>query len=432
LREGLLRELWTLVGILLVTLVLGAIAGHPFAGLVVGLALYLGLMLRQLARLHAWLQTGRSADVPEAGGLWGDAFDAIRQLIKKTERREDRLTKALERFQSASAATPDAMVVLTEGGKIEWANRAAERLLGLAYPRDHGLRITNLVREPEFGNYLRQRDFGNELTMGSPVRDEIELSIQIIPFGSSERLLIARDVTLVARLEAMRRNFVANISHELRTPLTVVTGYIETLQDSIEPDAREPQRYLASMHEQALRMLRLVDDLLTLSRLETSPPLRHESEVDVAAMLEGLKETAEVLSGDRHHVLGLEADPDLQLLGNEEELRSALSNLISNAVRYTPAGGSIRLSWRAANGGAVFAVTDSGEGIPAHHIPHLTERFYRVDNARSRATGGTGLGLSIVKHILMRHDARLGIDSRIGQGSTFSCYFPASRTVKKQ
>ncbi|MDA8421451.1 MAG: phosphate regulon sensor histidine kinase PhoR [Pseudomonadota bacterium] len=427
-RESWAREIWVLIGILVVFSGLGLAAGHPFDALLLGLAVYLALTLRHLFLLHRWLQSRRRDDIPEAAGLWGDVFDSIRLLMKETERREDQLTQTLTRFQGTSAATPDAMVVMAHNNVIEWANPAAERLLGVTSARDHGLRITNLLRDPDFAGYLESGDFTDAITIPSPERPEKTLSIQIIPFGSSQKLLIGRDITHLERLEAMRRDFVANISHELRTPLTVISGFLETLQDMEKPDFDEIRQYLAMMHEQAIRMQHLVNDLLTLSRLETEPPLLHQSTVDVPAMLAGLSQTARMLSGPRHHDIVLDVEPDLRLEGNEDELRSAFSNLINNAVRYTPADRSVILKWADSAEGARFSVIDTGDGIAPQHLPHLTERFYRVDSARSRATGGTGLGLSIVKHVLLRHDARLGIESVLGQGSTFVCQFPRLRT----
>ena len=429
-RESWLHELWVVAGIVVASLLVGLIVGHPLGILLVGLAIYLALELRQLMLLQRWLQTRKREDIPEASGLWGDVFDSIRTLMKETERREDALTQTLSHFQSTSAATPDAMVVLAQNDAIEWANPAAERLLGIVYPRDHGLRVSNLLRDPDLASYLKKGEFTETVSIPSPEIPQKTLSLQIIAFGSSQKLLIGRDITRLEQLEAMRRNFVANISHELRTPLTVITGFIETLEDMGSPPPAELRKHLATMHEQAVRMQRLVNDLLTLSKLETAPPLLHELPVDVPAMLAGLKETAEILSGDRRHQLTLNAEPGLKLLGNEEELRSAFSNLINNAVQYTPAGGSVSLKWNATSEGPRFSVTDSGDGIAPQHIPHLTERFYRVDSARSRATGGTGLGLSIVKHILLRHDAKLIIESRLGHGSTFACQFPQSRTYR--
>jgi len=427
--ENLWREIWILVGIAALSLLLAEITGYPFVVAAAGFSLYIALTLRNLVQLNNWLINKR-ADVPDAGGLWGEVFDRIRALMRETERREDQLHEMVTRFQSASAATPDAMVILSPEHEIEWANAAAERLLGVSTLRDTGQRIVNLIRYPDFLRYLERGDYTEALPIGSPVQPEKSLSVRIIPFGSHQKLIIARDITHLVNLERLRQDFVANISHELRTPLTALTGFLETLKNMDRPAGADLHRHFHTMHDQAQRMTRLVDDLLTLSKLETTPATRHEDEVDVPAMLAALKEMGELVSGERRHRISLHADAGLKLVGNEEELRSAFSNLINNAVRYTPAGGDIRLTWKLDGDRPVFAVTDTGEGIAPQHLPHLTERFYRIDTARSRETGGTGLGLSIVKHILLRHDARLGIDSELGQGSTFRCIFPATRAVR--
>jgi two-component system phosphate regulon sensor histidine kinase PhoR len=426
--ENLWREVWILLGIALASLLLAEITGYPFLIATLGFGLYIAANLRNLVQLNRWLVNKRE-DVPDAGGLWGEVLDRIRALAKDTERREDRLTEMLTRFQSASSATPDAMLILSPQNDIEWANPASERLFGIATPRDSGQRVINLVRHPEFTAFLDQGEYSEALEIASPSQLERSLSVRIIPFGSNQKLVIARDMTHLAQLERMRSNFVANISHELRTPLTVLTGFLETLKDMERPASTDLRKHFQTMHDQAQRMSRLVDDLLTLSKLETTPATRHEVAVDVPAMLAALKEMGELVSGARHHHISLVADAGLRLTGNEEELRSAFSNLINNAVRYTPAGGDIRLTWKLDGDSPVFAVRDSGEGIASQHIPYLTERFYRIDTARSRDTGGTGLGLSIVKHILMRHDARLVVESELGQGSTFRCVFPAARAV---
>jgi two-component system phosphate regulon sensor histidine kinase PhoR len=426
--SGFWRELWILLGIAVASLLLAEITDHPFLVAALGFGLYITLMLRHLTQLDRWLINKRG-DLPDAGGLWGDVFDRIRTLTRETERREDRLTEMLGRFQSASAATPDATLILSSNDEIEWANSASERLLGIATPRDSGQRITNLVRHPEFAAYLRHGEYAEALETPAPGQPGRSLSIRIIPFGSHQKLIIAHDTTHLANLEQMRSNFVANISHELRTPLTVLTGFLETLKDMDKPAGVELKKHFQTMHDQAVRMTRLVDDLLTLSRLETTAPARHEETVNVPAMLASLKEMGELLSGERRHHIRLVADAGLRLTGNEDELRSAFSNLVNNAVRYTPPGGDIDLSWGLEGDSPVFTVRDSGEGIPPQHLPHLTQRFYRVDTARSRDTGGTGLGLSIVKHILLRHDARLDIDSELGRGSRFRCVFPAARAV---
>lgn len=423
------REIWILVGIAITSVVLGFITGRPFLIAAIGFGLYIFFTMRHLQRLHHWLRNRQQAEIPDAGGLWGDVFDEIRQLMKQTENREEQLNDMLIRFQSAAAAMPDAMVILSQESDIEWANPSAGRLFGIRYPRDAGTRLFNLLRDPDFIQYLQSGDYSELLEIDSPENSEIKLSIQVTPFGSLQKLVIGRDVTRLARLEQMRRHFVANVSHELRTPLTVLGGFVETLGHMDQVRMEDLKKYLATMQEQTLRMQRLVDDLLTLSKLETAPPRTRDETVDVTALLAGLKEQAELLGGELHHAITVETDMSLQLLGSREELLSAFSNLVNNAVRYTPAGGRIALQWKAApDGGSCFSVSDTGEGIALEHIPHLTERFYRVDTARSRASGGTGLGLSIVKHVLLRHDARLDIESEPGVGSTFTCVFPAART----
>jgi two-component system phosphate regulon sensor histidine kinase PhoR len=428
-RPSFWREIRVLAGIAFTSLVLGAITGRYFIVAAVGFGLYIAATLRHLHRLHQWLQNRSEREIPDAAGLWGDVFNEIRKLMKHTGQREDQLTDMVSRFQSAASAMPDAMVIVSENDEIEWANPSAENLLGIHFPRDTGMRLGNLMRDPEFVEYLQRHEFSEPLELPSPANPELTAALQIIPFGSRQKLLLGHDITRLVRLEQMRRIFVANVSHEMRTPLTVLTGFLETLRDMKFVRPEDLSKHLETMHEQAARLQRLVDDLLTLSRLETAPPRRHDEAVDAPALLAALKEQAELLSGAAHHRLTLDAQPGLRLLGSREELHSAFSNLINNAVRYTPAGGAIELRWWADDDGAKFAVRDSGDGIAPEHIPHLTERFYRVDTARSRASGGTGLGLSIVKHVLLRHDARLDIQSEVGKGSTFTCVFPAKRIV---
>src|SRR3989344_2090574 len=430
-HPGLWREIWILIGIAAASLFFGALTDRPFLVAALGFGFYIAWTLRHLRNLHRWLLDRRAGDIPEAGGLWGEVFDEIHKLVKQASRRQDQLSGMLARFQKAASAMPDAVVVLSQESDIEWANRSAAGLLGIRYPHDAGVRLLNLLRVPGFAQYLERGEYAEPLEITSPDNREIHVSIQITPFGSSQKLVIGRDVTRLMRLEQMRRHFVANVSHELRTPLTVLGGYVETLRQMDQIKMEDLKKHLSTMHEQSLRMQRLVDDLLMLSRLETAPPRTHDETVDVAALLMSLKEQAELLSGDNRHSIALDADPSLKLLGSREELHSAFSNLVNNAVRYTPAGGTIRLTWRAAGDGAEFAVTDTGEGLAPEHFPHLTERFYRVDKSRSRASGGTGLGLSIAKHVLLRHDARLEIESDVGKGSTFTCVFPGARVVRE-
>lgn len=421
------REARVVLAVLAGSLFLGVFVGHAAWTVAAGLLGYALTLLYQLDRLRRWVVGRPKGPPPEMPGLWGEIAHHISRHERDMERRQDRMADILERFRRVSAAVPDAMVVLSPEDLIEWANPAAERLLGLRSPRDQGARIMNLVRSPDFQDYLRLADYSQNLQLSSPARADCQLSVQIVPFGDSLRLLIARDVTHLARLDEMRQHFVANVSHELRTPVTVLSGFVETLRDS-SACSEEWRGHFDLMYEQAQRMQRLIEDLLTLSRLETSPPHVQEEPVNVPALLVALKTLGDTLAAGGP-AIRLEVEGDLGLLGNGEELRSAFSNLLNNAIRHTPAQGEVRMSWRRDREGVRLSVSDTGEGIASHHIPHLTERFYRVDTARSRAGGGTGLGLSIVKHILRRHDARLAIESRLGAGSTFSCIFPGSRAV---
>jgi two-component system phosphate regulon sensor histidine kinase PhoR len=428
-RQSLWREVWILIALAGAGWILGLLTGQRFLFTAVALLFYIVLQLRQLYRLHQWLLSDKRSEPPDAAGPWGDVFNEVRKLVRTSERRADELTDTLTRFQSAAAAMPDAVVILTEEETIEWANPPAAILLGIHFPRDTGMRVSNLLRDPDVAAYLKSGVYAEPLETDSPANPELSVSMQIVPFGA-QRLILARNNTRVQRLERMRRIFVANVSHELRTPVTVLGGYIETLRDIDHIKAEELKKHLTTMHEQAARMQRLVDDLLMLSRLETAAPRQKEEAVDVPALLAGLREQAEILSGDAAHRITLDAEPKLKLLGGRDELHSAFMNLIQNAVRYTPRGGAISLRWYSDADGAKFSVTDTGDGIAPEHIPHLTERFYRVDTARSRASGGTGLGLSIVKHVLLRHNAHLDIHSELGHGSTFTCVFPDSRIAQ--
>lgn len=431
-RQSLWREIWVLAGLIAVCFAFGKLTRHPFFFTAVALVAYIALQLWRLYQLHNWLLSDKRGDVPDASGPWGDIFHAVYKLVRQNMRRADELTDALTRFQSAAAAMPDGVVFLSEKEEIEWANPPAATLLGVDYPGDRGMRLANLLRDPEFTAYLAAADFSEPIEIRSPANPELTVSLQIVPFGAHLKLILARDITRLQRLEQMRRTFVANVSHELRTPVTVLNGYIETLRDINDIASHDLKKHLATMHEQAMRMQRLIDDLLMLSRLETAPARIKEEVVDVPTLLAGLREQAEVLSGAARHRITLDAQTDLKLLGSREELHSAFMNLINNAVRYTPPEGQITLRWASDDEGARFSVSDTGEGIAPEHIPHLTERFYRVDSARSRASGGTGLGLSIVKHVLLRHYAYLDVQSEPGRGSTFACVFPATRVVGRR
>jgi len=331
------------------------------------------------------------------------------------------------RWRQAGEALPDGVVILDAQNRIEWCNEGAARLFGLDLGTDVGRPVINLVRQPEFIAYVEAEDYTHAIPLRSEHGGGRTLSVQLIPYGEAQKLLLSRDITRLERVETMRRDFVANVSHELRTPLTVLSGFLETVQE-LELDARRTRDYVNLMAEQARRMQRIVDDLLALSALESSPEPSLEERVNVQGLLARVKADADALSGGRHKIT-LDAVEGFDIAGAESELSSALGNLASNAVRYTPAGGSIRLIWRASSAGAEFIVEDTGIGIEPQHLARLTERFYRVDRSRSRETGGTGLGLAIVKHALARHQATLDIQSEFGHGSRFAARFPARRVV---
>ncbi|QGT79357.1 phosphate regulon sensor histidine kinase PhoR [Guyparkeria halophila] len=348
-----------------------------------------------------------------------------RRLSRRWSRRQRRLIGLLKRYHHSAMTVPDAMVVLTAEREIEWLNRAAIDMLGLNRS-DIGLRLDDLWRTPAFIAWLKQGSDRPALELVAPADETRTLSLRIEPYGSDRYLLIGRDVTALHRLQGVRQDFVANVSHELRTPLTVLAGYVETLLDTDEGQDPQMHRILSNMHQQADRMRRIVEDLLLLSRLETSQPDADWFEtIDVARLLEPILNDARLVSGEEGHDIRADLDPTLTLWGVPRELQSAFSNLVFNAVKYTPAGGRVEVRWgRDEQGRAVFSVCDSGIGIEARHIPRLTERFYRIDVGRSRARGGTGLGLAIVKHVALRHGARLEIDSTPGEGSCFRVIFP--------
>ena len=428
-RGALIRRLLLLLG---ACLLVGLASGEYAWALVVGLGGYLFWSQRQLVRLYGWLKRARPDELPpEASGLWGEVFDEIYNLQKRNQRARGRLQAVIDRVQESTAALKDAVVMLDSQGNLEWWNRAAETLLGLKTPQDGGQPITNLVRHPRFKEYFEQEDYREPLELPSPVNAQVRLQLQLTLYGNAEHLMLVRDVTRVHQLEQMRKDFVANVSHELRTPLTVITGYLETLLDNVEAVNPRWLRALQQMQQQGARMQNLLNDLLLLARLETTEYPAGNKPVAVDLLLLSIRTDAIALSAGRHHRISLEADPAVRLNGSEAELRSAFSNLVFNAVKYTPDDGEIRIRWWADAAGAHLAVQDSGIGIEAKHIPRLTERFYRVDASRSANTGGTGLGLAIVKHVLIHHRARLQIDSTPGQGSTFTCHFPAEQVVTR-
>ena len=388
----------------------------------------LGFHLLQIARLVRWLQQPSLDTVPESFGTWETVYSQLYQMVREQSRSQQKLTNTLDRFVSAGEAMPDGVVMLNDKDRIEWCNPLAMRHFNLDRKKDVGQQISYLVRAPDFVEYLRQQDFSHPLTMRVGRNQEMVLSVQLVPFDVSRKLLLSRDVTQLDRVQTVLRDFVANVSHELRTPLTVVGGFLETLIDMPTLDAELTRKYMGMMQTQTQRMHRLVEDLLVLSRLESNQQSVPEERINLPQLLQTLLVEAQGLSQGRHQI-ELKVEGSSWLIGSHDELHSAFGNLISNAIRYTPDGGMIKLSWSEANGSGQFAVTDSGIGIEAKHISRLTERFYRVDRGRSRETGGTGLGLAIVKHVLMRHQATLEVTSELGRGSRFAACFPPQRLV---
>lgn len=410
------------------------LAGLPgaLAGLAAGSLLWFSLDLWRGARVVRWLRDADPGRELSMRGLWGEVADRARRALRAREQQALDSERRLQDFLAAIQASPNGVVLLDPEGRIEWCNQIAGVQLGIDAQRDLLQLIGNLVRDPGFAAYYASNNYrhdivvtGRESTSSRPVR----ISVQLHPYGDGRQLLLTRDITALEQAETMRRDFVANVSHEIRTPLTVLTGFVETMQN-LTLSRDEQARYLDLMSTQAHRMQTLVSDLLTLSRLEGSPPPAAGEWTPVAALLAHCEQEARALGSalGKKQELRFQSAPDVEVAGSHGELHSALSNLVSNAVRYTSAGGAIDVAWQPlADGRAVFSVRDTGPGIAPEHVPRLTERFYRVDRSRSRETGGTGLGLAIVKHVVQRHGAELKIESTPGAGSTFSILFPAAR-----
>ena len=409
----------------------GLVSGvfSALAGLSVMVALLLLLLLRhiwQLFKLERWLNDAKVETIPAAMGLWEEAFAKLYKMVKRHNQTKQELAAELKHIEQATAALPEGVAILNAANRIEWCNPLAELHFGLNAQRDILQDITYLVRQPEFVSYLQIAEPDAPLVMHPSRHQDMILSIKLISYGDNKRLLISRDITQLERIENMRRDFVANVSHELRTPLTVVNGFVENLQDMTDLSHDQVRHALGLVAEQTQRMSTLVSDLLTLSRLENdhSPP--SQETIMMSDLLHEVYKDGELLSQGRH-TLRLDHVGCTKLQGNREELRSAFSNLVSNAVRYTPTGGNIQLRWWTRAGQPVFSVQDDGIGIAASHLPRLTERFYRVELSRSRETGGTGLGLAIVSRIAIRHQAKLEILSTEGKGSQFLLVFPLNR-----
>lgn len=411
---------------MLLALLLGWLSGYP---LLLPSAFLLALLAWQFynsLRLYHWLQTW-DQDPPESIGMWSEIFDRSAALQKLNKKRNRQYQNVIDDFQGMADAFPDATLVIDGNDVITWFNDSAVQLLELKVPGDRGQAVTNLIREPDFSDWLAVQDrVESNLTIPCPVDDNISLQISVARFRKNQRLLILRDVTDVQNLDRVRRDFIANVSHELRTPLTVLLGYLELMQD--QTDAADPKA-IKRMYKQARQMQALLEDLLELSRLQDAEISSSDTEVDVPALLAQLKEQAEDYSRGQHQ-FHFEVQAGLALSGMETDIRSAFQNLLTNAINYTPAGGEIRITWKETDAGLLFSVRDNGIGIPHRDIPRLTERFYRVGSDRARQSGGTGLGLAIVKHVLSSHQARLKISSELGEGSEFRCIFPLVRKIR--
>ncbi|CAG9172212.1 Phosphate regulon sensor protein PhoR [Cupriavidus laharis] len=432
-----MNVIWARSAAILISLVVVSVGVYFLAGpipalAVMGLSLLclLAFHLYQINRLWKVLDAPAYGEIPSALGLWGEVYYRLHRLVKRWRLQVLQVEQQHTRFIQAIQASPNGVLMLDDADQIEWCNGVAEQHFGLNARRDVRQRITHLIRRPEFVHYLTRQRFDEPLAM----RDMGEhkqgvISVQVLPYGDNRKLVITQDITKLENTEAMRRDFVANVSHELKTPLTVLTGFLETVRD-LPVSEEDRRRYVDMMLVQSMRMQSIVEDLLALAKLESDAQPPGQELVPVREMVSHLVHDAEALSQERHHIAA-EIDPTVGLRGTETELLSALGNLVSNAVRYTPAGGgiTIRLGWD--DGHAVFSVADTGLGIAPEHIPRLTERFYRVDRSRSRDTGGTGLGLAIVKHVVSRHHAELRVNSEVGRGSVFRIIFPAERSVRE-
>ncbi|PSV02526.1 phosphate regulon sensor histidine kinase PhoR [Photobacterium leiognathi] len=425
------KLVWELILFYLPWIILGMIFGHLPWFLLAATWIQLIWHFHNQLKMSDWLWKDRSLTPPSGSGSWEPLFNGMYRLQQRNRRRRKELTTLIRRFRNGAESLPDAVVVFRSEGNIVWCNKLAQQLLGLRWPDDAGQPISNLLRSPDFVRYLSRQSFDTPLEITSPMNYDRTLELRIMRYTEGEYLMAVRDVSQLKQLEGMRRNFFANVSHELRTPMTVLQGYLEMSSDPDMLVGPMWDRAHGVMTEQLARMNALVEQLLTLSKIEAAPTIELEDEVDVPAMLDILEKEAVSLSGDKNQQISFDVDHSLKVLGDDDQLRSAISNLVYNAVKHTPADADISVRWYRAANGARLEVTDSGEGIAAQHIHRLTERFYRVDKARSRETGGSGLGLAIVKHALSHHDSHLEIESELEKGSTFSFTLPSRLVADK-
>jgi two-component system phosphate regulon sensor histidine kinase PhoR len=412
-------ELLRLEFILVLALVIGVLLGELWLSFVIGCAVYVAYHLWQLYKLSRWLVTNEASDAPHSSGLWEQVLDGIYKLRDELTEEEENVKAAAENMYQALSALTDAVVMIDANGDIQWSNSAATILLGVRFPEVQGESLFNFLDGPKFSKFVKSGNYADGIEMAGPQNSYLTLKIELSQFGEGHRLLFARNLTKIKRLERMREDFVANVSHELRTPLTVITGYLETLNSLNFSDNANVNKALSQMQTQSTRMSVLVEDLMLLAQLDSVASKIEDQQIDISSLVEhAVADMSVSLAADK--TITAKLDKNLFALGQEKELNSVVTNLISNACKYTPAGGEVEISWQLDDVGAEFSVTDTGIGIDPKHISRLTERFYRVDKSRSIATGGTGLGLAIVKHVLIRHDSHLNIKSSLGESSTFS------------
>lgn len=419
------HDFWRFIGILLLSALTGIVSEHFLLCIIAGLLIFIWWQYKEFSKILLWLQKRKEDNGPSQTGIVDETCREIDYLRGRNKSRKQKLSGYLKRFQEATGALPDGVIVLGAQGEIEWANEKAREYIGVHWPKDSGLRLPNLVRYPRLIQYLNsdESELDKGLQITSPINNKLKLEVRITAYGDTQKLLVARDVTAVSRMNQMRRDFIANASHELRTPLTVISGYLESFVDD-EACPQEWLSYMKQMRSQTGRMQRLIEDLMQLSGLEADSGQSEKEIISIPDMLTGIVNEARSLSGFMSHKITLEADQNLYLKANQREIYSVFSNLVFNAVQYTPEHGNIDVRWHEDDKGAHFSVRDNGLGIAAKHIPRLTERFYRIDAGRSREKGGTGLGLAIVKHALARYDASLFIESELNKGSLFRCDLP--------
>ena len=425
-RSELRKQVLILVSVCLV----GYSIGQFLPALLLLLVCYVLFNLVQLHRLTKWLAKDHASDrsaPPEGFGLWGGVFDGIYRLQKQERRASAYLENIVNKAQESSAALEMAIIMVDRNNNLDWWNKATESLLGLRYPEDRRLPVTNLIRDPAFTAYFGRNVYDEPLHINAPGDSGKRLEIQIALFGENERLIIVRDISQLHRLELMRKDFVGNVSHELGTPITVIKGYLEAILDNIQDLDGKWEKPVIQMHQQSSRMENIVKDLLALSALETGTPSRKQSSFALIQLLSEIVNDARQIFAQQGHQFSLSCDENIKFIGDRGELYSAIANLVSNAAKYTPYQGKINILIRLSEDFLEAHVEDNGPGIEAQHLPRLTERFYRVDVSRSSETGGTGLGLAIVKHIVNRHDGELTVSSEVGKGSCFTCRFPLSR-----